>query len=72
MKNSDPDYLKIAVHAHTDLNTFHSVITLMEGGLIYSAKRYKTAEKIIELCKRETAKCLAEYDEAVDNLSRLG
>jgi hypothetical protein len=56
-----------AAHAHTNLNVFASIISLLEGGHVYgpgAGSAQRTADKIIALCKAETARQLAIYDEA--------
>lgn len=57
---------KDAAHAHSDLNTFGAVISLLEGGHIYCPASYNTKQKIIKLCQNEMQKRLEDYDYAVD------
>lgn len=59
------DYIKAAAKAHTDLNIFHAVIALMEGGLL--SAECQTAEfEIVARCKREAGKYLDRYDTAIN------
>lgn len=51
-----------AAQDHTDLHTFHAVMVLMEGGLLYDEKSKAAASKIIAICKREASRCLRSYD----------
>lgn len=60
--------INAATHAHTNLNTFHSIVVILEGGTLYgdeSKSGNKTANKIIELCKAEQQRQLKIYDEAI-------
>lgn len=59
------DHVKEAAQAHTNLNVFASVVSLLEGGHLYGAHHDRTAQRIIEICKAEQAKCLARYDRAI-------
>lgn len=70
MKRTKPeDSAKSAARAHTDLNIFHGIIALLEGGLV-SSDSYPAADRIIEMCKREGARCLVRYDRAMTAVSR--
>lgn len=62
--------IKAAARAHTDLNVFHAIIKLLEGGLI-SSESYPNADRIITICKKEAAKCLQRYDKALADDARL-
>lgn len=64
------EYSRAAARAHTDLNIFHGIIALLEGGLI-SSDSYPCADRIIAICKREGAKCLVRYDRALANSSGI-
>lgn len=55
-----------AANAHTDLNTFASVVSLLEGGHIYLPASRRAVGKIITICKREQSKRLAAYDAAIN------
>ena len=61
------EYARQAAQAHSNLNIYYAVIRLMEGGLIYGG-RHKTADRIIKLCKEQTARELTLYDAAIGNL----
>ncbi|MCB8880071.1 hypothetical protein ACELLULO517_07480 [Acidisoma cellulosilytica] len=58
-----------AARAHSNLNTFASIVTILEGGHIYGLEKsqtaQKTAQKIIDICKREQQFQLRAYDAAV-------
>lgn len=56
---------KLAAHAHSDLNTFASVVTLLEGGHIYLAKSHKAVARIVKICRVEQGRRLADYDRAI-------
>ena len=58
-------WIKEACAAHSDLNTFYCAISLMENGHIYDSRSHRSAQKIIDICKAEAAKCLERFDEAV-------
>lgn len=56
--------IRAAAHAHTNLNTFAAVVTLLEGGHLYSGD-LPAVPHIIRICKREQAIQLRLYDAAV-------
>lgn len=58
------DHIKEAAEAHTNLNVFASIVSILEGGHLYGATSDRTAQRIIEICKAEQAKCLARFDRA--------
>jgi hypothetical protein len=58
------DHLKEAAEAHTNLNVFASIVSILEGGHLYGCHSDGTAQRIIEICKAEQSKCLARYDRA--------
>jgi hypothetical protein len=56
-----------AAHAHSNLNIFAAVVSILEGGHIYgpgAGSANMTAAMIIELCKAEQARQLDAYDRA--------
>lgn len=53
-----------AVAAHTTLQTFATVVAILEGGALYDPPSYKTAERIIAIAKAEQQKLLRRYDKA--------
>lgn len=57
------DYVVEAAEAHTNLNTWHSVIALLEGGSLYGG-RHGAAERVISIAKSEAAKELKLFDKA--------
>lgn len=65
MKKLIKDRIKDACHAHTNLNVFASVVSILEGGHLYGAISDRAAQQIIGICQREQSRCLARYDEAV-------
>jgi hypothetical protein len=67
IKKLNEEALK-ACHAHTDLNTFHAVINLLEGGLLYDPRSNRAANAIIKICKAERQRHLRRYDKAMETL----
>lgn len=63
MSKDDP--VKIAAKAHTDLNVFASIVSILEGGSIYMPGSKEAARKIIRICHAEQQKRLRDYDNAV-------
>jgi hypothetical protein len=65
--------LKVAIedlkHGHTDLNTFHAVMVILEGGTLYSSASKGAAKKIITICKREAYRCLTQHDKGLKVLT---
>lgn len=59
------NHIKDATNALVDLNTFATVVTILEGGHLYSWKSQAAAQRIINICKTEQQKRLNEYDRAV-------
>lgn len=59
---------RAACEAHSTLNTFYSVIAILEGGGIYDGDAHATVGKIIRLCKAESAKQLRKYDAAMEGI----
>ncbi len=62
--------IREAARAHSDLNIFASVVTILEGGHIYTPKSFSAVERIIKICRAEQQKRLREYDRAVDAAER--
>lgn len=65
MTTRNRNHLQDACQAHTNLNVFASVVSILEGGHLYGATSDRTAQRIIAICQAEQAKCLARYDRAV-------
>lgn len=59
-----------AAGAHTDLNIFAAVVTLLEGGHLYTSQGTDSAQRIIRICQAEQAKCLRRYDAATARAMR--
>lgn len=62
---------KAAAEAHTNLNIFAAVMSLMEGGHVYgpdAGSAATTARKIIRLCLAEQQKQLMIYDKNITAL----
>lgn len=57
------DPVRDAARAHTNLNTFASIVSILEGGHVYGGEN-KAASKIIAICKEEQTRWLREYDKA--------
>lgn len=58
------DRIEDAAKARCDLNIFYGVIAILEGGTI-SADSNSGAQRIITICKSESAKCLRRMDDAI-------
>lgn len=50
-----------AANAHTSLALFHTIMGIAEGSDI-EPEYQAGAQRIIEICKREAARCLADFD----------
>lgn len=60
-----------AAEARSNLNIFHAVIAILEGGTICaSASAQRTCNKIITLCQQEAARQLKAYDQALERARR--
>jgi hypothetical protein len=59
----NPDFVKEAANALSDLNIFYAVIALMDGGLVHSPS-HAAAARIVKLCRSEGGRCLKRYDHA--------
>lgn len=67
MPDGKPETTVAAAHAHSNLNIFAAIVSILEGGHIYgpgAGSACRTADKIITLCKAEQARQLAAYDKA--------
>lgn len=51
-KNRAVAQARLAANAHTNLNIFHTVKNILEGGVIYGRHANKVASSIIALCER--------------------
>jgi len=47
-----------------DLNTFYSIIAILEGGIIRTTQGQAVASRIIRTCKAAAGKALTSYDRA--------
>lgn len=65
MTNKRSQSIESAAEALSDLNTFAIVVSILEGGHVH-APSYAGAQRIINICQREQAKRLREYDRAVE------
>lgn len=61
---------KEAARAHSDLNIFAVVVSILEGGHLYLPTSRRAANKVIRICKDEQQKRLRDYDRAVSAASR--
>lgn len=48
--------------AHSDLNTFAIIVSILEGGHIYLNESQDVADKIIKLCNNQQNICLRIHD----------
>lgn len=60
------DPAKRAANAHTDLNTFGTIITILEGGHLYCNESLSTADRIIKMCKAQQQYLLRLYDRSIE------
>lgn len=58
------EHIREAARAHSNLNTFASIISILEGGHVYGGHS-ASAEKIIKTCRAETTRWLRIYDKHV-------
>lgn len=58
------EHIREAARAHTNLNTFGSVVSILEGGQVYGPNA--TASRIIAMCKKEMQRQLKIYDKHVE------
>lgn len=58
------EHIREAARAHTNLNTFGSVVSLLEGGHVYGHNA--TASRIIATAKKEMQRQLKIYDKHVE------
>lgn len=62
---------KEAARAHTNLNTFGNIVSILEGGSVYGhGSASTTASKIIVLCKSEMNKQLRIYDRHIAAIAK--
>lgn len=54
-----------AAEAHTNLNTWGSIVTICEGGHFYGSHNHKAIEKVIALCKAQMQRELRNHDAAM-------
>lgn len=59
-----------AARAHSDLNTFSTIVTILEGGHIYLNESDVAARTIIKLCQKQAGVCLKIYDQAIKEMRR--
>lgn len=56
------DNFKERAQAHTELNIFSVLTSILDGGHIYTNKSQKAANKIIAICNREQRRLIKIYD----------
>lgn len=54
-----------AARAHSNLNTFATIVTILEGGHLYDNRTYKAAQRIIAICKQQQQRELRAFDRAL-------
>ncbi|MET4197316.1 chorismate mutase [Bradyrhizobium sp. LA8.1] len=64
MMKQKRDYVKEVADAHTNLNVFASIVSVLEGGHLYGCHSDRTVQRIIEICKAEQYRCLKRFDRA--------
>lgn len=70
MSRETRDMIREASLAHCDLNILYGVIALLEGGTI-SSDRHVAVQRIIKICKTESARCLVRYDRTVAQIEGM-
>lgn len=53
-----------AAHAHSDLNLFSIIVSMLEGGHLYCNENAEAAAEIIKICLHQQLICLRIYDKA--------
>lgn len=62
------DLAKLAADAHTNLNVFHAIVAILEGGTLYGPRPRRAKERIIAICQM-AARCeLAAMDRALESI----
>lgn len=56
---------RLAAEHLATLNTFASLVAVLEGGTVYDPKASATADRIIRLCHAEQQRQLKRYDAAL-------
>lgn len=53
-----------AAEAHSDLNVFAAITTILEGGHIYNSDEVtlRSVDRILKICRDQQQRCLREYD----------
>jgi hypothetical protein len=64
-KPSRRSHIIAAAYAHTELNIFVALVSILEGGALYTPKAQKAANKIIGICKIEEQRQLRIFDHSV-------
>jgi len=63
------EYAKRAAHAHTNLNTWGAVISILEGAMLYgNSNQHNAAVKVIKIAKAEQQKFLRAFDTAMNQV----
>lgn len=62
------ELVKAAAEAHTNINTWGAVVTILDGGLLYNndERRMAAVMRVIKIAMYEQAECLREYEAAID------
>lgn len=63
-RKSQKQLVQDAVEAHSDLNVFAAVVSMLEGGTVSSSAQPDDF-KIIAQCERAQQRCLVRYDAAL-------
>lgn len=68
MPNKQQNIARDAAVHHTTLNTFASIVQILEGGTVYDPAAYKAAQRIIKIAQQEEQRQLRKYDKAMAKL----
>lgn len=71
-KKTLADHASDAANAHTNLNTWGAVVTLLEGGHLYGGHNYSAVQRVIKIAKAQMQVHLAQHDMALLRAKRAG
>lgn len=54
----------IAVNAHSDMSVLGAVVSILEGGHLYTPRATRAADRIIRICQDEMLRQYRDYNDA--------